>query len=180
MPTTITPSNSVSKPIKQLMDALSNSAAARTFLGAANPAAALARIYLHELPKPAATRDDYSSAEWAALHPHILLTPPDGQQWYELIAAGTGAHYSCSFRAQMEFTRIVVPGSKTEGDICLEFIETVGGIIDELAGVRYEPTGFAFTRITIDQPVWRADPQDRIELGDLQALTVFIAAEESQ
>lgn len=177
MPTTITPTNCVSKPIVALLNTLAASTACQTFLGAGNEAAALAKIHLHELPQPT-NKEDYSDAEWASLHPLVLITAPEGEDWFSLDAIATGQTYTEQFRAMLEFQRIVTPGALTEGDIALDMIEKVGSVIKDMADVAGQPDKFWFTSIRIGQPVWRADRQDRINLGDLQALWVFVEAAE--
>lgn len=123
------PAGSLSLALEALRDALAGLAALQTWAGAADAAAAKARIHVRFLTPPAG--ETYTAAELETLRPFCLLYgAPDGATRSERLTVG-GA--GTVFRAHVEFVQSVPAGSD-EADKDLAFANAVGNVRDALHG----------------------------------------------
>ena len=147
---------------------IAKSTAFRTFLGAADEAAAQAKIYTNEVPRSDDdTRDDWSAAEYVAQFPCAIVTPPEDGKWFvvEMDARDTVPRYKCSFVFVVCFEAFADP-TKDEQESWRLFENLLyDGLEDCLNNAIAEPGVFLATQITpLDQ--YRKEFRGRSDLGN--------------
>ena len=157
-----TPSGILSLPMKYLRDSLADCAAFRTFAGAADQAAALARIHYFELTPPADV-EAYTKAEITALRPYAIVATQDRNGFSaELDGASDHFEFADSGRLWLYVARTVA-GDQPE----LEFCNHLGAIVAGLCKLAGQAGYLALTEISLEAGPFRGhhdlDPTEGIE-----------------
>jgi hypothetical protein len=131
----VTPSGALSVPQAALRLMLADCAAARTWLGAADQAAALARIHYDGLPAPA-NGAEYTLEELTTYRPYAVIYTPDRRGLvYHLDAISTHSEFR---RNGAVCLRLYNSPDETDNDeptseANLKWKNTLGAILDGLA-----------------------------------------------
>jgi len=161
---------SVSLAVDHLRVMLADSATFRTWVGAANQAAALARIYYEALPPPA-NRNEYTLAEALALRPFAQIwSAPHAGFTMRPDAVGARSAESGSLSIQFEQT---VDSLITDdaAEISRRFANVIGKIMDDLDAVREVAGYLSFTALAFSG-VGRGDMDKRSAQGDFVVATI--------
>jgi len=152
----------------QLITALSNITEFQTFTGTGSPAAALAKIFVNELPAPASALDDeYTIVEYDAIFPCVTIMEGEGGgiEWEHTADGGPefGMIHHTQFTLRFEALRSAVG---TNEDRHRFFKDQVHTIIEKLN------LSYLSSRVT-HEPATREQPQ--VETGnERMRLDVFI------
>lgn len=138
--------------------------------GAADAAAALARIHTDGLPPPAESADSFSAASYAALRPYALIYPSEGDPFrFEREAADNCWKVSGALICVLSKTYAGTDTPTEQFDAMAAAIENIVRSNDpgqpgltELAG---EAERLFLTAIRVDF-VGRTPPEDREDYGD--------------
>lgn len=163
---------SISLAVDHLMVMLADSATFRTWVGAANQPAALARIYYEALPPPA-NRNEYTLAEAVALRPFAQIwSAPHAGFTKRPDAAGAKSAESGSLSIQFEQT---VDSSITTdaAEISRRLANTIGKIMDEMDAVREVAGYLCFTAMTFSG-LGRGRMDERSGQGDFVVATLEV------
>lgn len=157
---------------------LADVAAFRSWCGAADQAAALARIHIDATTAPADSQnEEYTDAELAALIPYALIaTDPDGG--YRMRAAGINADNSTNWidsgRLVLELIQLV-PAQQARNIAAAEaaWKQDLGKILVGLWTLAGKAGYLAITAIHL-AALYRIDDDDKASLGDQQGATLTI------
>ncbi|TXH44326.1 MAG: hypothetical protein E6Q97_32845 [Desulfurellales bacterium] len=141
--------NSITQAEDALIELLANSAAFRTFVGAANATAAKARIYLYDIPSTAEDQDGYTDAEFVALFPCAIIGPPDDGEMFRGTYTANGVNYEytvdVAFSVRFERQR---SGTDTDQAAVRKLCNAIGDVIDQLMLSSGTGGHFAFTDVS--------------------------------
>jgi len=145
-----TPSGIISLPMKVLRDSLGDSAAFRTFAGAADQAAALARIHYFELTPPA-NGEVYTKVEIAALRPYAIVATQDRNGFSaELDGVSDHFEFADAGRLWLYLARSVAGDSPD-----LDFCNHLGAIVEDLCELAGQAGYLAFNEIALEAGPFR-------------------------
>lgn len=155
MPDIATGTNFWTKAQDAAMDLVASAAAFQAWVGAADAAAAKQlRVFLHEVPEPAAIRqesDEYDDAEYAALYPCLIVSlPEDGDAFaWQQIANDNQIQMECSsLRLSLRFENFV-PGNQNNQQFIRSFENAIGDILEDMVEINNASPGqFGFTSMS--------------------------------
>ncbi len=178
------PAGPISLSLDNLANTLADSENFRTFVGAADRAAALAKIHVGALPRPgtppAFEHREYTEAEITALRPYALIWVDEagGGLVSTKVAAGT---FVQSGRIKCQLIQNVAAGIADDlPEVDLVFNNSIGEIIDDLyALVALGVTATysylaAIDRIVTDAGPSRLDAESEAGMGDAQGVELGI------
>lgn len=154
---------------------LSACASVQAVFGAANAAAALARIWIDELPRPAGER--FTLAELTAQRPFLLIGHnPRAHYTARRLAYGDGLTDQGHLVAQLEVNAsdLLESGDDAaeEGLVMRRMDNLLGAIVADLFGLSYQAGYLALDEIQLDGP-WRTDLTDPEQQGLGDCLLAF-------
>lgn len=152
----------ISLPEQYLADQLAACAACRTFLGAADAAAALARIHFDSLPAPKAG-NEFELKELSEHRPFIVICTNPREGWsYNRTAFQT---FPESGSLIVEFERSVPAGKERAlNETFRTFKNELGAIAKEAADLAQDAGYLDITRIVM-LTLWQSDPELASNLG---------------
>lgn len=153
---------------------LASSPKVRTFLGAADEAAAQARIYSHEVPRTAiADQDDWDAADYVAQFPCAIVSPPSDGRWFVMkaIARDNTIQYEVDFTFIVRLEAFADPAKDEQEQLRSFENVALDGIEEMLADQTGEPGIFTPTEVTILE-LYRADFRKRQDLGHLLGVVI--------
>jgi len=156
------PTSSLGKARKHLRTQLADSAAFRSWAGAANQSQALAHIYYESLPSPAGGAESYSSTELTALWPYAVIYVND---YTVLVDSQDGISDSGEFGIQL--VQDIDTDIATDPDeVAIDFDDAYATIMTELGDSRGTAGYLNFESISLAGPPQRAKPDDEEGIGD--------------
>jgi hypothetical protein len=167
---------SISLAVDYLRTTLADSAAFRTWAGAANQAAALARIYYESLPPPA-NGNEHTLAELAAYRPYALVwvSPEDGFRKRHISQAASFG-YAQSGTMLFRMLQTVDPAIANDpAEISRRFINTIGTIFDEFEDLCGLAGYLAIESMEIDFGPYRGDPDEKTTQGDYIGIDINVS-----
>jgi hypothetical protein len=136
----VTPSGMLSLPMECLRVLLANCTAWQSWTGTANATLAKARIYLHDIPAPAADEGSYTASELQTIRPFARIDdwmPERGfgdEPWKSSRVAERSA-FRTTGKLVLDFSDDVDASDTANAtDTKLRFTNRVGGVIEELLG----------------------------------------------
>lgn len=151
-----------------LASTLADCPAFRTFVGAADAAAALLRIHHDAFPAIPSGDDRFSKAELEAIRPCAVLATSDG---YVTEKDATGDYWRPHGTLYCWLYRTTPSG--TLSAVAVSFRETVGDLLEELQARSTLADFLASRKVTVNGP-YRNDPLDRKSHGDEQVYELVI------
>lgn len=165
-------------PMETLRTALSELSAVQTWMGAADAAAALARIHVHQFDDPYDDPgDETKRALGAAARPLILLSQ------YELSAEGAGESYwGKTGTIEIDFEEMAQNASGVEtssnavetSDACMHLVNAVGAILEALEAAIETGGTLHAGAWSIHTQAGRIAPADRKAGLDLAGMTIHL------
>lgn len=163
---------SIGKAEENFVLTLADADAFRTWVGAADQAAAKNRIHLEGLPPP----DDghtYTLAELQAVRPYAMFFT---RTWNLEQDAGGGPFgygaphgtISCAFVQDVPSAIANHPG-----EVGRRFINTIDGIVVDMKGLSGDAGYLAIRRIAVPEPWWRSTKEELATEGDVQAVELL-------
>jgi len=168
----VSPTGPISLPLSHLRLLVADCTAFRTWVGAANQAAALAKIHLCELPAPAAPGSGYTTTELQTLRPCAIVdlwTPIRGygeqpQAWQ---MRGEGGPFLESGKLTLDFLDDVdVTDAAVLSDAKFRFLNNVGAVVDQMLDLSGSDGYLNANRIEVYQGPGRADERMQETYGD--------------
>lgn len=154
---------------------LSASTSFQTMVGAANAAAALARIYHDEIPKPASGQQSHSLVEMIAIRPCAIIYTQVGQGGWraDRDAMGNGC-WNYSGTLVVVLMRNVPEADKDDlSKVDTDFRTTVGEIIEDLIDLNETASYLTMDRIDAMGP-YRTELKELKAIGDAQSYELVI------
>jgi hypothetical protein len=151
------PSGSISLAQRNIELSLADSAAFRTWCGAADQAAALTHIHLEGLPQPADGKKTYALSELRAYRPYAIVTTETKQGYrIERDSFGDHADYKASGRLNVELRQDCPEplGDEPSSEANLIFRNFCGALIEDLAALSGKAGYLCFDRLTAEGPYW--------------------------
>lgn len=142
----------------------------RTFVGAADAAAALLRIHHDAFPPSDSGADRYTADELEDIRPCAVLFTPDNQGFVTEKDA-TGDYWRPRGTLYCWLYRTAPSG--TLSAVAVSFRETVGALLDELQSRSTLASFLATTKIVVNGP-FRTPPDEINTLGDQQVYELVI------
>jgi hypothetical protein len=169
----VSPTGPISLPLSHLRVLLADCAAFRSWVGAADQAAALARIHLCELPPPAAAGPGYTDDELVALRPCAVIdlwTSPRGfgdepQSWRRL-GSPAGPFAEAGKLALNLIDNVAAGDADSLVDAKFAFLNDVGATISDLLDLAGTDGYLNVTSVEIYQGPGRADGKMLDTYGD--------------
>ena len=151
------PTGSISLAKQNLKAALADCATFRTWCGAVDRAAALARIYLEGLPKPPDGQKTFTAEQLEAYRPYATIYT-DAKNGFNLALSSFGTHAEYDAAGKMCFTLFQncpdQNGDDPTSDANLKFSNFCGNLIDELAILSGTAGYLCFDRLAFQGPYW--------------------------
>lgn len=183
MTVTTTPTGAVAYPLKILRDTLAACTEFRTWTGAGDTPAALAKIYYLDVPIPASNADSHTSTQWDAYRPFAVVDfePRAGVVMQHFANSGSRWDYRPGGVLWLHLEQTFDSDNEANPDEeFVTFMNTLGKIIRRLDSDDPTVTGLldlagaagylAIRQLTVYGP-YRADEDERPAVGD------FIAAD---
>ena len=152
------PAGCLSLAESYLKTMLANVPAFQTWAGAADVAAALLKIHLEGLPKPADGADSHTRAELEAYRPYaVIWMAEDNGLTLEHDATGALFGFTDSGRLMLRLEQDCPDGvgDQPSSDANLQFKNSIGLIVDGLCALAGTAGYLAFERISVfDGPYW--------------------------
>jgi len=167
------PAGGMSLAQEYLRTALADCSTFQAWVGAADQAEALARIYHEALPAPA-NGNEYTLAELQAYRPFALIWTSEQNGYSKRrLAVGTWAE---SGRIMIRLEEDVDPQIANDpAEVARRFRNTIGQIIDELCALTDPGAGYlVFHTVTVEAGPIRTEEDEARTLGDAQAVELSV------
>lgn len=165
MPLT-SPTGAISRIEQTLAMTLADAPAFRTWCGAADQTAALARIYFGALPPPAAGGEEYTLAELVAYRPFALVFCKHGNRAFK--ASGQRYSYSQGGLLQVLLEQATPTAALLDAQEAERlWNNTVGSIVDDVCTLAGQGGYLAICDLDWGEPI-RSHPDDVPAIGDAQ------------
>ncbi len=152
----VIPAGILSLTQENLRIALAACATFRTLCGAADQAEALAKIHHDGLPDPANGAAEHTISELEALRPYAIVYTAE-EQGLQTRALATGGSFNATTNLCLQLVRSVTAevGDAPDSDANMQWLNTVGKIIDELWALNADAGYLQFADITLARgPTW--------------------------
>ncbi len=173
----ITPAVSLSmKWVESVIATLARCASYRSFVGAADEAAAKASTYFVSTPYPAnASEDFYAEAEWNNdVLPCVILMPTDGG-FFDLRRIATGPTWNNSQSIVAVFRRLEPSGHVNDPELAaFSLCDAVAAAVEEFSQLAGTIGNCDATTIQPEDPPGFFAPRDEAALGRVQQWAIRI------
>lgn len=171
------PSGPISEAIELLRQTLGASATFRTWTSTATQEDAEAKIYKGALPKPVSGKYAHTLAELQTLRPYAIIfeQPEEGFQVRATALSGSRDFVaSGSFGILLEWD---IPSdiSDDPAEIAIQFRNTYGGIIDDMAGLASVAGYLDINEMAVEDGPWRSHEDDLEMYGDVKIVMLRVS-----
>lgn len=171
------PSGPVAEAIELLRHTLGASATFRTWTSTATQEDAEAKIHKDAIPNSASGKYDHTLAELQALRPYAILFEQPEEGFVVRAAALSGSR---DFVASGAFSILLeqdIPSniSNDPAEIAIQFRNTYGGIIDDLAGLASVAGYLDINEMAVEESQFRSPKKERVVYGDVVIVFLRVA-----
>lgn len=174
---TVTATSILATPADTLREMLAACPALRTWFGAADAAEAKLRIHIGGVPEPVAD-EGFTKAQLESARPLALIhiEPRGGGASFKANAGGARNYFrhtgvlSLIFEADIASANVGNPQ-----DAYLEFINAVGGVLDELMALAATSTYLDLRSLDIAEGPWRVPEDENTGGGDYFFVALSVA-----
>lgn len=170
-----TPSDSISTILETLKNSLGDASTFRTWVGASGSDAqeqARKRVYKQALPPPE-SGPTHTLIELQTYRPFVIISFFRFAR--EQVATSSNFEWENNGELLLHFEQDVPPEiADNHAEIGVQFMNNLGGILDDLCDLAGQGGYLAFTEIDMYEPWYRTHPDEAATEGDAVAAKVMI------